>query len=107
MGAHRFWKNSPVHSTGCRFAWPSETEREVLCVSAPLRFILAPVSVATFQPQNAPVNAVTRDFDIEVDEQIHFPTTQPQVGKQLRVMKSTRVPSIPIGDLCLENPLQV
>jgi hypothetical protein len=37
-----------------------------------------------FQPQNAPVNAVTQQRDIEVDKQAHFPTTQAQVGKGCR-----------------------
>ena len=39
-----------------------------------------------FQSQNAPMNSVTKQGDIEVDQKTQLPTTQPQVGKKLCVM---------------------
>ncbi len=74
------------HSTGppgFGFAWPDRAQREV---SASLRFGEELSVLLLFQPQNAPVNAVTQQRDIEVDRQARFPTTQAQTGKKLRVM---------------------
>ena len=44
-----------------------------------------------FQPQNAPMNTVAEQRDIEIDQKAHFPTTQRQAGKKLRVMNRRQV----------------
>ena len=39
-----------------------------------------------FQPENAPMNSVTQQRDVEVDQKAQLPTAQAQIGKKLRVM---------------------
>ena len=73
-----------IGNTACRNGF----EFGRLCASA----VRAPARVLLlFQPENAPINSVTQQRDVEVDQKAQLPTAQAQVSKKLRVMNRRQV----------------